>query len=50
MEPDIVWQAILTKDLVAHLTDEQLERLIKELDDVVYYALMSFMYEITVEN
>jgi hypothetical protein len=50
MTTDIVWKSEVTQDLVSHLTTQQVERLVKELDDVVYYALMSFMYEVSQEQ
>ena len=40
----IIWQSSLTAEMTQHLTQEQIENLVKELDDMC--ANLCFEYEI----
>jgi len=50
MDKDIVWQAVITADMVKGWASDKVSFLIKELDDLVYITYEEFFSDTNVEG
>jgi len=50
MGKDIVWQGVITADMVKDFSSEKISFLIRELDDLVYITYEEFFSDTNVEG
>ena len=50
MDKDIVWQGIITADMVKDFSSEKISFLIRELDDLVYITYEEFFSDTNTEG
>ena len=50
MDNDVVWQGVITADMVKDFSSEKISFLIRELDDLVYITYEEFFSDTNVEG